>query len=77
MTFIRLEPHHAFRHAIISTRKDGLISYGYDELIEVCMNHYQLDYDDAAEWVDYNIIGLQCHNPPQPPNFKIIYPREG
>jgi hypothetical protein len=56
--YIRIEPNAQFKRAIVKTDKDGYITYSYFKLIEVCMKLYDLSADDAQEWVEYNILGL-------------------
>lgn len=58
MTNIKLEPHKIFKKAIVKVGKQGRLEYGYYLLIDVCQEYYKLDYEDAVEWVDYNICGL-------------------
>jgi len=66
---IKLEPHTAFQAAIVKTDKKGFITYNYFKLVEVCMDLYKFDEEDAQEWVDYNIVGLAING------FKVSYAR--
>jgi hypothetical protein len=68
MNKIKLEPDKDFSKAVVK-RERGLITYSYYKLIDVCMEIYELDYNDATEWVDYNIVRLA------PYGFKISYKR--
>jgi hypothetical protein len=60
MPNIKLEPHKEFKKAIVKVCR-GRLTYGYYLLIDVCQQHYELEFDDAVEWVDYNIVGLACN----------------
>lgn len=58
MSYIRIEPHRSFKKAIHKVRKDGYITYNYWGLVEVCEHIYEMNQEDAIEWVEYNILGL-------------------
>lgn len=58
MSYIRIEPHAQFKKAIHKVRKDGYITYNYWGLVEVCEDLYDMTQEDATEWVEYNILGL-------------------
>lgn len=60
--YIRIEPAKHFDKAIYKTRRDGYITYDYWGLVEVCQNIYEFDTEDAIEWVEYNILGLNDSN---------------
>ena len=66
---IKLEPHSAFKAAIQAVRPDGRLVYNYWRLIEACERLYGFSEQDAAEWVDYNIVGLAVNG------FDIRYAR--
>jgi hypothetical protein len=66
-TPIKLEPHTAFKKAIVKTDDKGFITYNYFKLIDVCMELHEWNEEDAQEWVDYNIVGLAVNG------FKISY----
>jgi hypothetical protein len=68
-TPIKLEPHKHFKKAIVRKDKKGFITYNYSKLIDVCMELYNLSFDDAQEWVDFNIVGLAVNG------FKVSYAR--
>jgi hypothetical protein len=55
---IKLEPHEAFRSAIIKIRPNGRLVYNYDRLVAACQRLYGFSYEEAVEWTDYNIVGL-------------------
>ena len=56
--FIRIEPHNHFRESIHKTRRDGYITYDYWGMVKVCERIYEMNTEDAIEWVEYNILGL-------------------
>lgn len=58
MSYIRIEPHTQFKKAIHKVRKDGYITYNYWGMVDVCERLYDITKEDAREWVDYNILGL-------------------
>ena len=66
---IRLEPHSAFKKAIVKKDSRGFITYNYYKLIEVCMEQHGFDVDDATDWVGYNILSMAVNG------FKISYAR--
>ena len=65
--YIRLEPRKEFDKAIVRKSKDGCLTYNYFLLIEVCMEMNDWDDEEAADWVEYNIVGLAING------FKISY----
>lgn len=72
---IRLEPRKHFDRAIVGKAKDGRLIYSYYRLIEVCIELYgdkecrERDFEDADDWISFNIIGLD----PSEKTFKITY----
>jgi hypothetical protein len=56
--FIRLEPKNFYDQAIVRKLKSGKLVYSYYKLIKITMKYYSLSADDAEQWVDYNILGL-------------------
>lgn len=68
--YIRIEPHSEYKRAVVKTDKDGYITYSYFKLIEVCMELQKFDADDAQEWVEYNILGL---NDSRESLFGVVY----
>lgn len=68
--YIRIEPHSEFKRAVVKTDKDGYITYSYFKLIEVCMELYELNADDAQKWVEYHILGL---NDSRESLFGVVY----
>jgi hypothetical protein len=64
---IRLEPHSAFKDAIQKVDSYGVITYSHHKLVSVCMKLHGLEYDDALDWVEYNIVSLATYG------FRISY----
>jgi hypothetical protein len=58
MSYLRIEPSEYFDKTIHSVRKDGYITYNYWGLVDACERIYDFSQDDAIEWVEYNILGL-------------------
>lgn len=56
--YIRIEPAKEYDKAIHKQRRDGYITYDYWELVRVCMRLHGESIEDAIEWVEYNILGL-------------------
>ena len=44
-------------YAIVGTSHDGYYIYDYDRLIECFMSDKGMTYDEAVEWIDYNVLG--------------------
>jgi hypothetical protein len=56
---IKLEPHKEYSQAIQKVRPSGRLVYNYWKLIEVTQDLYDLSREDAIEWTDFNILGLE------------------
>lgn len=72
---IRIEPREAYDKAILGVTKDGRLIYSYWRLIDISLDlHFDSRdcIDDAVDWVDYNICGL---NDGQESQFKLSYRR--
>jgi hypothetical protein len=54
---IQLEPTELLSQAIIGTQDDRIV-YSLHLLIEAFMSEYDMDFDDALEWADRNIIDV-------------------
>jgi hypothetical protein len=72
MSFIRIEPRKDFDKAIHKQNREGYITYDYWKLVEVCMRLHKEPMEDAIEWVEYNILGL---NDSVETYFGVHYPR--
>lgn len=69
--YIRIEPREIYDQAIVKEDDDGQLTYSYWLLIDCVMEEWEYDEGetcDAAEWVDYNILGLG--------GFKVSYNRK-
>ena len=42
--------------AIIGVTIEGNAIYDYDKLAEILMEHDKMSYEDAVEWIDYNMV---------------------
>ena len=58
-------------YAIVGTSHDGYYIYDYDRLIECFMSDQGMTYDEAVEWIDYNVLGTNGGT-----GFIIIYSLE-
>lgn len=56
---IKLEPHKHYAKAIQKVRPSGRLVYNYWKLIDVTQDLYDLSREDAIEWTDFNILGLE------------------
>ena len=45
-----------FDDAIIAVTTEGNAVYDYDKLVEILIEHDKMSYEDATEWVEYNMI---------------------
>ena len=68
--YIRIEPRKQYDKAIVKEFKSGKLVYCYWKLIDITKKLYGGTKDDAAEWVDYNILGL---NDSSESYFKVDY----
>lgn len=66
---IKLEPHSVFKKAIVGRTKNGQKIYSYLKLLEIFKEQNEWDDAEAAEWIDYNVSGLECMG------LKIRYPK--
>ena len=46
----------AFDNSIIGVTLDGRLIYDYDKMIEELIEDDGMSFDEAMEWIDYNII---------------------
>ena len=56
--FIQIEPVKLFDKAIHKRLPSGYIIYDYWKLIKICHKLYGGTTEDARDWVEYNILGL-------------------
>jgi hypothetical protein len=52
--------------AVIGTDQRGYLVYSYEKLVEVFKTH-GMSEEQAAEWVDYNILNIQ------PDHYTVIF----
>ncbi|MBQ6488265.1 MAG: hypothetical protein IJI75_03455 [Solobacterium sp.] len=50
-------PDAAYDDALLGVTEDGRAVYAYEDLIAGLMEHDGMSSDEAAEWIDYNILG--------------------
>ena len=74
MSYIRIEPAKEYDKAIHRKQRDWYIIYDYWKLVEVCMRLHAESMEDAIEWVNYNILGL---NDSEETYFRVHYPEIG
>lgn len=43
--------------AIIGVSVDGNVVYDYDKLVEIYVKHDGMTYEDAVDWIEYNVVG--------------------
>jgi hypothetical protein len=77
---IRIEPRKDYDKALLGRTKDGRLIYSYWKLVEVTIDilykknksEYlsEEETDEAVEWVEYNILGL---NDSKESQFKVSY----
>jgi hypothetical protein len=77
---IRIEPRKQYDKAILGRTKDGRLIYSYYRLVEVTIDIMYAkndslyltedETDQAVEWVEYNILGL---NDSKETQFKLSY----
>lgn len=58
-------------YAIIGTSHNGYYVYDYDRMIECLMTDNGMTYDEAIEWIDYNVIGVNAGQ-----GFTVLYSNE-
>jgi hypothetical protein len=54
--------------AVIGIDDRGYLCYSYELLIDVFVTRDEMQYDEAVEWVDYNILPLSAYG-----KFTIVY----
>ena len=55
--------------AIVGVSEDGYLIYHYDKIVDVFVQRDGMDYDEAQEWTDYNVLGVSCNG-----NWTIMFP---
>ena len=57
MKYIKIEPSELYDLAVIKKAKNGMLTYSWYRLVEVCAYEYGFGTEDAEDWVEYNILG--------------------
>ena len=47
--------------AIVGASDCGLLIYDYDKTIKIFMERDGMTTEEAIEWIDYNVMGVQCN----------------
>ena len=58
-------------YAIVGTDNNGLLVYDYDRMIECFIADSEMTFDEAVEWIDYNVLGVMAGK-----GFTILYSAE-
>ena len=45
-----------YADAIIGTTHDGRAVYSYYKMLDYLVAHEEMTYEEAADWIDYNVI---------------------
>lgn len=56
----------AYAEAIIGMTHDNRVIYDYEKIVEHLMKHDGMEYDEAMEFVDYNVIRTLPYMPNAP-----------
>lgn len=52
---------HNLNDAIAGVSDSGLLIYDYKKTIKIFMDKEGMTEEEAEEWVDYNVMGVQCN----------------
>ena len=58
-------------YAVVGTDQNGLLVYSYDRMIECFMTDQDMELEEAIEWIDYNVLGINGGQ-----GFIVVYSRE-
>ena len=58
-------------YAIVGTSHDGYYVYDYDRMIQCFIADSDMNEDEAIEWIDFNVIGINAGK-----GFIILYSNE-
>jgi len=58
-------------YAIVGTDNNGLLVYDYDRMIECFIEDSEMTFDEAVEWIDYNVMGVMGGK-----GFTVLYSNE-
>jgi hypothetical protein len=56
--------------AIIGISTQGYLVYCYDKIVDLFVQNHGMERDEAIEWVDYNVVGLDGNG-----NWTIVMPK--
>ena len=56
-----------FDNAVIGYADEGRLVYGYEKLIHVCVYELEMDYEDAVDYIDHDILAWYRGYGEQPP----------
>lgn len=59
---------HDLDEAIVGLNQHGELIYGHAEMVDVFMEDQGMSYEEAIEWIDYNVI---CVNGGQ--GFQVLF----
>lgn len=45
-------------NCILGYNEDGILIYSYERMVKIFMSDHDMTEDEAAEFIDYNIMGL-------------------
>jgi hypothetical protein len=51
---------HNLDDAIIGVDHNGLLCYSHSLMIDVFMDNDEMTYEEAVEWIDFNVIGTNA-----------------
>ena len=51
---------HGLDDAIIGVDHNGLLCYSYSLMIDVFVDDDEMTYEEAVEWIDFNVIGTNA-----------------
>lgn len=58
-------------YAIVGTDSNGLLVYDYDRMIECFIANSEMTFEEAVEWIDYNVMGVMGGK-----GFTVLYSNE-
>lgn len=47
-----------YEDAILGYTEDGNLVYSYEKMVEYLVGKKNIDYTDAVEWINYNVIRM-------------------
>jgi hypothetical protein len=49
---------HDLDDAILGLNQHGELIYGHGEMVDIFMEDHMMSQEEAIEWIDYNVIGV-------------------